>query len=78
MINRLASFILVGFIHFYRLTFSSFMGRQCRFLPTCSAYGLEAIQKHGAWRGSVLTAKRLCKCHPFESFGGKSGFDPVP
>jgi putative membrane protein insertion efficiency factor len=46
----------------------------CRFVPTCSAYGIEAVEAHGALRGSLLTARRIGRCHPWGSFG----FDPVP
>lgn len=46
----------------------------CRFVPSCSAYGYEAIERHGAARGTWLTARRLCRCHPWGGFG----FDPVP
>ncbi|MGX9356517.1 membrane protein insertion efficiency factor YidD [Roseobacteraceae bacterium S113] len=58
----------------YRLVFSPWVGHNCRFQPTCSAYALEALQTHGGLRGSVLTLKRLAKCHPW----GKDGYDPVP
>ena len=46
----------------------------CRFTPTCSAYALDALREHGAVAGSVLTAKRICRCHPW----GRCGHDPVP
>jgi uncharacterized protein len=46
----------------------------CRFTPTCSQYGIEAVEQHGAWHGSVLTTRRLLRCRPF----GPSGWDPVP
>lgn len=46
----------------------------CRFSPTCSEYGLEAVRTHGAWRGGLLTLRRLGRCHPWGPFG----FDPVP
>ena len=46
----------------------------CRFVPSCSAYGHEALERHGAARGSWLTVRRLCRCHPWGGFG----FDPVP
>ncbi len=49
-------------------------GFGCRYTPTCSAYALEAVQTHGAIRGSSLTVRRLCRCHPW----GDSGYDPVP
>jgi putative membrane protein insertion efficiency factor len=58
----------------YKLTLSPLIGRQCRYLPTCSDYAEEALIVHGPWRGGMLTAKRLCKCHPW----GGSGYDPVP
>jgi putative membrane protein insertion efficiency factor len=61
-------------IHLYRWTLSYFLGRQCRFHPSCSAYALEAIEIHGAWAGWRLAARRILRCHPF----GGSGFDPVP
>ena len=76
--NRLIGHVFLAFIHLYRVTLSSFMGRQCRFLPTCSAYAAEAIQKYGPWKGGWLAVKRISRCHPFEKLGGKSGFDPVP
>jgi putative membrane protein insertion efficiency factor len=66
--------LLVALIRGYQLTLSPFLGGSCRFLPTCSAYAREAIERHGAWRGSLLAARRLSKCHPL----GSSGLDPVP
>ncbi|MBS0363728.1 MAG: membrane protein insertion efficiency factor YidD [Proteobacteria bacterium] len=59
----------------YKLTLSPLIGRQCRFVPTCSEYAAEALIGHGPWRGSALAAGRLCRCHPWS---GKSGYDPVP
>ncbi len=58
----------------YKLTLSPLIGQQCRFLPTCSDYGRDALIQHGPVRGGWLTVRRLCKCHPF----GGSGYDPVP
>jgi putative membrane protein insertion efficiency factor len=78
MINKLFSALFIGLISLYRVTLSSIMGRQCRFLPTCSEYGAEAIGKYGPWKGGWLAVKRISRCHPFEKLGGKSGFDPVP
>ena len=63
-----------GLIRFYQLTFSSLLGRQCRYLPTCSAYADEAIQRHGLWAGGWMGAARICRCHPW----GAAGFDPPP
>ncbi|MFG1407692.1 membrane protein insertion efficiency factor YidD [Xanthobacter sp. VTT E-85239] len=74
MVARLPRLILRAPILFYRYTLSSFMGRQCRYLPTCSEYADEAISRHGAWAGGWMGAARLCRCHPW----GGSGFDPVP
>jgi len=58
----------------YKLTLSPWMGRACRFQPTCSDYAAEALILHGPLRGGALAVRRLCRCHPF----GGSGFDPVP
>jgi putative membrane protein insertion efficiency factor len=76
--TKLPRIILKAPIHLYRLTFSSMVGRYCRFQPTCSAYALEAIDKYGAIKGSWLTLKRLAVCHPIKFLGGRSGYDPVP
>lgn len=59
----------------YAYAVSPFLGRNCRFEPTCSRYAQEAIGTHGALKGSWLAVKRICKCHPF--YKGP-GFDPVP
>jgi putative membrane protein insertion efficiency factor len=58
----------------YRYTLSAFIGRECRYLPTCSEYALEAIDRHGAWVGAWMALARISRCHPW----GASGFDPVP
>ena len=58
----------------YRLTFSSYVGHGCRYQPTCSAYALEALEKHGGIKGGYLAAHRICRCHPW----GGSGIDNVP
>ena len=65
---------LIALIKLYRLAVSPWIPAQCRFIPTCSAYGLEAVEKHGALRGSWLIVRRLSRCHPW----GGSGHDPVP
>lgn len=61
-------------IFIYRYTLSAFIGRECRYLPTCSEYASEAIDRNGPWKGLWLGCSRLCRCNPF----GPSGFDPVP
>ena len=58
----------------YRLILSPWVGHGCRFQPTCSAYALEALEKHGAIRGGALAAWRILRCNPW----GGSGYDPVP
>ncbi len=65
---------LIAAIRFYRKGISPLKPPVCRFHPTCSAYGLEAIEKYGAARGGWLLVKRLARCQPF----CKGGFDPVP
>ena len=66
--------IALGVIRLYQWAVSPVLGANCRFLPTCSQYGYEAIERYGIARGGWLTAKRLSRCHPFHS----GGFDPVP
>jgi putative membrane protein insertion efficiency factor len=61
-------------IHLYRWLVSPLLGPHCRFLPTCSAYALEALRVHGPLHGSWLSLRRIARCHPF----GGSGLDPVP
>ena len=58
----------------YRLIFSPWVGRSCRFDPTCSAYALIALERHGALKGSWLTVRRILRCHPW----GAYGVDDVP
>lgn len=72
--NRRARRVLQGPIVFYRKVISPLKPPSCRFYPTCSAYAMEALEKHGALKGSWLAAKRIARCHPFHP----GGFDPVP
>lgn len=66
--------IALALIKGYKILISPFLGRNCRFYPTCSEYTHEAIQKHGLFKGILLGTKRLLKCHPFHA----GGVDPVP
>lgn len=68
------STVLRGFIRLYQLVLAPLIGPTCRYLPSCSDYAAEAIERHGALRGGALAARRLLSCHPW----GGSGFDPVP
>jgi len=66
--------ILMGSIRAYQKVLSPALGGNCRYQPSCSHYGYEAIQIHGAGRGSWMAVKRISRCHPFH----EGGFDPVP
>lgn len=68
------AFILSLPVRTYRAVFSPWVGHNCRYQPTCSAYALEALQTHGGIRGSWLAIRRIARCHPW----GSSGYDPVP
>lgn len=68
------NYFLIGLIKIYQYSVSPLLGPACRFEPSCSAYGIEALKRHGFWKGSVLTIKRIARCHPW----GGSGHDPVP
>ena len=66
--------LLILLIRVYQLALSPLFGPRCRFYPSCSCYAAEAIDTHGALRGSWLAMKRIGRCHPFH----EGGFDPVP
>ncbi|MBI5450892.1 MAG: membrane protein insertion efficiency factor YidD [Gammaproteobacteria bacterium] len=66
--------LMAGLIKVYRYTLSPFLGNNCRFYPTCSAYALEALERHGAWKGVLLAIRRVSHCHPWHP----GGVDPVP
>lgn len=66
--------LLLALIRVYQYAISPFLGRRCRFFPSCSEYAAEALQKHGAVKGTRLGLKRISRCHPWNP----GGFDPVP
>ncbi len=73
-LGRCLQLALLGLVRGYRLLLKPWLGNACRFEPTCSAYALQALECHGAWRGSVLTGWRLLRCQPWCA----GGHDPVP
>ncbi|VAX07002.1 Membrane protein insertion efficiency factor YidD [hydrothermal vent metagenome] len=66
--------LLKGLITVYRYTLSPLLGKNCRFLPTCSEYAYDAIDRFGSFKGGLLALRRMGRCHPW----GGSGYDPVP
>ena len=74
MVSKYISLPLIIIIRLYQLLISPILGQNCRYLPTCSEYSIKALKEHGLVRGSILSVKRISKCHPWGSYG----FDPVP
>ncbi len=72
--RRFLSFIFIGLIKVYQGAISPFLGAKCRYNPSCSAYGVEAITKYGPFKGGWLALKRILSCNPW----GGHGYDPVP
>lgn len=72
--RKILSYILLGIIYFYKNSISPLTPPSCRYTPTCSEYGIQAIKKHGPFKGLWLTIKRFSRCHPW----GGQGYDPVP
>lgn len=73
-LTRLPQRLLIGLVQAYRLLLKAWIGSACRFEPSCSAYALQALQRHGAAKGAWLTTGRLLRCHPYCA----GGCDPVP
>lgn len=72
--KKLLSYLFILLIKIYKGAISPFLPRACRYTPTCSEYGIQAIKKYGPIKGSLLTLKRILRCHPW----GGHGYDPVP
>ena len=73
-ISRILALPFITLIRLYRIFISPLLGSNCRHTPTCSEYGIIALKKHGVFKGTFLTAKRILKCNPLF----KGGYDPVP
>lgn len=71
---KILSYPFIFLIKIYQKIISPIIGPKCRFTPTCSNYAVEALKKHGVFKGTWLAVKRIAKCHPW----GGSGYDPVP
>lgn len=72
--RKVFSLLFLTIIKIYQRVLSPFLGANCRYTPTCSEYGIEAIKKHGPFKGGWMALKRIASCNPW----GKSGYDPVP
>lgn len=71
---KILAYPFIFLIKVYQWTLSPWLGRQCRYTPTCSNYGIEALKKYGVFKGGYLTVRRVLSCHPW----GGHGYDPVP
>ena len=78
MFEKFLIFIVVTFVKFYSYFISPMLGMKCRFLPTCSEYCQDSLNKHGILKGFFYSLKRILKCHPFKILGGGHGVDLVP
>lgn len=74
VLNQIARAIIVGIVRFYQLAISPWLGKSCRYSPTCSQYMIEAVNEWGALKGFWMGLKRIGRCHPW----GGHGYDPVP
>lgn len=74
LVRRLPRTVLVLLVRGYQVSLSPMLPASCRYFPSCSAYAVEALERHGAVRGSLLAARRILRCHPFAA----GGYDPVP
>jgi uncharacterized protein len=74
MLSLVVGYLLRGAIRLYQLGLAPVLGNNCRYEPTCSHYAMEAITRHGPWRGGGLALARILRCHPWHD----GGYDPVP
>jgi putative membrane protein insertion efficiency factor len=74
LLKKILIFPFIALIKMYQYSISPMLGPKCRYTPSCSRYAVEALQKHGLFKGGWLAAKRVLSCHPW----GGSGYDPVP
>jgi putative membrane protein insertion efficiency factor len=74
VIGRVVRTTLVLVVRGYQVAISPLLPPACRYYPTCSHYAIEALERHGAWRGGWLALRRILRCHPFRP----GGYDPVP
>ncbi|HYX10201.1 MAG TPA: membrane protein insertion efficiency factor YidD [Bacteroidales bacterium] len=72
--KKTLSYIFIGIVKIYQYTISPLLGPSCRYTPTCSTYSIQAIKKHGPFKGGWLSLKRILSCNPW----GGHGYDPVP
>ena len=72
-ISEFAKDLVLGLLHAYKWALSPMLPPSCRYVPTCSEYAAEAVERFGAWRGSWMALGRVLRCHPFV----KGGYDPV-
>tara|TARA_Y200000002_G_C22630045_1_gene642079 strand:- start:651 stop:899 length:249 start_codon:yes stop_codon:yes gene_type:complete len=70
-------YLLIKLIKLYKILISPFLGNNCRYLPSCSEYFIESVEKFGVIKGSFKGIKRILSCHPIKFLGGGDGFDPV-
>ena len=73
-LSKVLAWPLIQLVRLYRLAISPWFGANCRFDPTCSQYAIEALQRHGVFKGMWLAVRRIGRCYPW----GGSGYDPVP
>ena len=74
---KLTKYILIKIISLYKIFISPYLGNNCRYLPTCSEYFIDSLEKKGVFKGTINGIKRILSCHPIKFLGGGEGFDPV-